>query len=63
MIIGGILIILFSAVSWIVGFAIGYGVGYETAYEETNNAHEPRGAFTPMEQDSTRTNSANNPCF
>lgn len=40
MIIGGILIILFSAVSWIVGFAIGYGVGYETAYEETNNAQK-----------------------
>jgi len=63
MIIGGILIILFSAVSWIVGFAIGYGVGYETAYEETNNAHEPRGTANPMEQNSTRTNSSDNSSF
>lgn len=40
MIIGGILIIFFSAISWIIGFAIGYGVGYETRNEETNNAQK-----------------------
>lgn len=61
MIIGGILIILFSVISWVMGFAIGYGVGYETSeHDKTNNAHEPRGTANPMEQDNTRTNSSDN---
>lgn len=58
MIIGGILIIFFSAIFWMIGFAIGYGVGYATAHEETNNAHVEGGETDTMVEDYPRIDSS-----